>query len=60
MKLTFQVLCVMFFLSGLTFFLQGINILPGSYMVGDPQWVINGGVLMAITAGLFVWINRRK
>jgi hypothetical protein len=60
MKLALQVLCIMFFLAGLTFLLQGINVLPGSYMTGDPQWAINGGVMMAITAGLFVWINRRK
>jgi hypothetical protein len=60
MKLAIQALCVLFFLAGLIFFLQGINVLPGSYMTGDPQWAINGGVMMAITAALFVWINRRK
>ena len=60
MKLALQVLSGMFFLAGLTFFLQGVNVLPGSYMTGDPQWAINGGIMMAITAILFFLLNGRK
>ena len=60
MKLALQVFSGMFFLAGLTFFLQGINVLPGSYMTGDPQWAINGGIMMAITAILFFLFNGRK
>jgi hypothetical protein len=60
MKLALQVLIGMFFLAGLTFFLQGVNVLPGSYMSGDPQWAINGGMMMAITAILFFLLNSRK
>lgn len=60
MKFTIQAICVLFFLAGVVFFLQGINLIPGSYMTGDPQWAINGGVMMAIAAGLFFWSNRRK
>jgi hypothetical protein len=39
--------------------LQGLNILPGSYMSGNPQWVINGAITMVIGGGLF-WFARRK
>ena len=60
MKITAQVFIVLLFLTGLIFFLQGINILPGSYMTGDPQWVVNGGVIMFVAAGIFIWIFRRK
>jgi hypothetical protein len=60
MKITAQVFSVLLFLTGLVFFLQGINILPGSHMTGDPQWVINGGVIMLVAAGIFIWIFRRK
>lgn len=60
MKITFQIFGVLLFLAGLVFFLQGINVLPGSYMTGDPQWVINGGMIMAIGLGMFFWINRRR
>ena len=59
MKLVIKALCVMFFLAGLIFFLQGINVIPGSYMTGDPQWAINGGVMMAVTVIIFFWIKRR-
>ena len=50
----------MLFLTGLVFFLQGINILPGSYMTGDPQWVINGGIIMLVATGIFIWMVRRE
>lgn len=59
-KITVQLFSVLFFLTGLVFFLQGINILPGSVMTGDPQWVINGGVIMLLAVGLFIWMLRRK
>jgi hypothetical protein len=60
MKIASQVFCVLLFLTGLVFFLQGINILPGSSMTGDPQWAINGGVIMLATVGVFIWMLRRK
>jgi hypothetical protein len=59
-KITIQVFSILLFLAGFIFFLQGINVLPGSYMTGDPQWAINGVVAMAIGLSLFVWVNRRK
>jgi hypothetical protein len=48
------------FLPGLMFFLQGVNVLPGSYMTGDPQWAINGGIMMVIALGLVLFASRRK
>ena len=60
MKIASQVFSILLFLSGLVFFLQGINILPGSYMTGDPQWVINGGVIMFVALAVFIWMLRRK
>jgi hypothetical protein len=59
MKTAVRVISILLFLAGLVWFLQGINILPGSYMTGDPQWAINGAVMMAIGGGLF-WFARRK
>ena len=60
MKITIRVLSVFLFLTGLVWFLQGINVLPGSYMTGDPEWAINGGIAMAIGIGLFIWMVRHK
>jgi hypothetical protein len=55
-----KVLAVMLFLAGLVFFLQGINIIPGSWMTGDPQWAINGGIMMLLGVGLFQLSGWRK
>ena len=60
MKWVLSIVALLIFLPGLIFFLQGINILPGSYMTGDPQWAINGGVMIVAALGLLFWANRRK
>jgi hypothetical protein len=60
MKLLLNVLAVLLFLPGLVFFLQGINVLPGSFMTGDPQWAINGGIMVVLALGIFLYANRRK
>ena len=60
LKTSLNIIGIILILAGGTFFLQGINVLPGSYMTGDPQWAINGGVMIAIALGLLVWANRRK
>ena len=60
MKLILNIVGALIFLAGLVFFLQGINILPGSVMTGDPQWAVNGGIMMVLAAGLFFFANRRK
>lgn len=54
-----KVFAALIFLAGGVFFLQGINVIPGSYMTGDPQWAINGGIAMIVGAGLF-WFTKRK
>jgi hypothetical protein len=60
MKTFLNILAVLLMLAGGTFFLQGINILPGSFMTGDPQWAVNGGIMIVIGLGLLLWANRRK
>lgn len=59
MKITAKVIGVLVFLGGLVWFLQGINILPGSFMTGDPQWAINGAIAMVIGGGMFWFANRK-
>ena len=60
MKLLINIISILLILAGGTFFLQGINVLPGSYMTGDPQWAINGGFMIVIAIGLMLWANRGK
>ena len=60
MRTFLNIISVLLILAGGTFFLQGINILPGSFMTGDPQWAINGGIMIVIALGLLFWANRRR
>ena len=60
MKIVLNMIGILLILAGGTFLLQGLNILPGSYMTGDPQWAINGGVMIVAALGLLFWANRRK
>ena len=60
MRIILNVLGGLIFLAGLVWFLQGINILPGSFMTGDPQWAINGIIMMAAALVLFYFANRRR
>ncbi len=60
MKTFLTIIALLLILPGIVFFLQGINILPGSFMTGDPQWAINGGIMVIIGIGLILWANLRK
>jgi hypothetical protein len=60
MKSVLNIFSGMLILGGSVFFLQGINILPGSFMTGDPQWAVIGSILIVVGIGLFVWTNLRR
>ena len=50
-------LCV---LMGGVWFLQGINVLPGSFMTGQTKWAVYGGLLLAVGVGVLIAANRRR
>jgi hypothetical protein len=58
MKTVLRVIAVLLVLGGAVWFLQGINILPGSFMTGQIQWAINGAIAIAVGIGLFVVAGR--
>ena len=60
MKVSLNVFGVMLILAGGVFFLQGINVLPGTYMKGDPQWALNGGILVVVGISLILWAKRLR
>jgi hypothetical protein len=59
MKRLLYIIGIILILAGGIFFLQGVNVLPGSSMTGDPQWAINGGLIIVVAIGLMLWANRR-
>ena len=60
MKIFLNVIAGLGILTGAIWFLQGINLLPGSFMTGQIQWAIYGILAMLTGIGLLVWNNRRK
>lgn len=60
LKIALNVIGVLLILAGGVWFLQGINVLPGSFMTGQPQWVINGAVAVLAGIMLLVFANWRK
>jgi hypothetical protein len=60
MRVALNVLGALLVLMGGVWFLQGINVLPGSFMTGQIRWAVYGGI--AIVAGVVVLVaaNRRR
>ena len=44
---------------GAVWILQGINVLPGSFMTGQTRWAVYGGIAAAAGVGL-LWTAKRR
>lgn len=60
MKTGLYIIGALLILAGAVWVLQGVNILPGSFMTGDPQWAINGAITIVISIGLILFGRTRK
>ena len=60
MKVILTIVGVLLLLLGIVWFLQGINVLPGSFMSGQIQFAIAGIVAVIVGTGLIVYSRRRK
>lgn len=60
MRITLYVAGALCCLMGVIWFLQGINVLPGSFMTGQTKWAIYGGLLLLIGLGLLIAGKRRR
>ena len=54
MKSLLRVVGVLLILGGAVWFLQGINVLPGSFMTGQIRWAVYGS--LAMVAGIALWL----
>ena len=52
MKTIPRVVGALLVLVGIVWFLQGINVLPGSFMTGQVQWAIGGAIAACVGAAL--------
>jgi hypothetical protein len=59
MRITLNIVGALLVLSGSVWFLQGINVLPGSFMTGQIRWAVYGG--LAVVAGIvLLLLNWRR
>ena len=58
MKVLLRVVSVLLFVAGAVWFLQGINLLPGSFMTGQMEWAVYGIRAMAAGIGLVIIARR--
>jgi MYXO-CTERM domain-containing protein len=60
MRIALNVLGVLCLLAGCVWILQGINILPGSFMTGQTKWAIYGALMAVVGIALLVSGRRRR
>ena len=60
MRVAMIIAGVLSLLLGSVWILQGINVLPGSFMTGQTKWAIYGCLLVIIGIGLLISANRRR
>ena len=54
MKAFSPILGVVLIIIGVVWFLQGINVLPGSFMTGQTKWAIIGAISFVVGIALLV------
>lgn len=60
MKVGLNIFAIVSLVIGGMWVLQGINLLPGSFITGHMQWSYIGGILFLFGFILLVVTNRRK
>ena len=60
MRIVMNIVAVILVLFGSVWFLQGINVLPGSFMSGQSRWAVRGGILVFAGLAGLVWANRKR
>ncbi len=60
MRIALNVSGVLCLLVGCVWILQGVNILPGSFMTGQPFWAGAGAVAVIVGMGLVILAMKRK
>lgn len=59
MKIAKTLAGVFLILSGGVWFLQGINVIPGSFMTGQPMWAVYGAI-SAIFGAIVIYRTNRS
>jgi hypothetical protein len=60
MRIVLNIVASLMVLAGVIWFLQGINVLPGSFMAGQIRWAVYGGIAFAVGIALLLGNRLRK
>jgi hypothetical protein len=60
MRIIANILAVLVFAMGVIWILQGVNILPGSFMTGQMVWAWRGAAAAVFAILLLVLVNRKR
>jgi uncharacterized membrane protein HdeD (DUF308 family) len=60
MTIAARILAVLLMLVGIVWILQGINVLPGSFMTGQMQWAVYGAIAVVVGVALFIASGRMR
>ena len=60
MRIALNVAGVLLVVMGCVWILQGINVIPGSFMTGQTRWTVYGAVSLIAGTGLLIAANRRR
>jgi hypothetical protein len=59
MRIVLQIAGVVLVIFGCIWFLQGVNVLPGSFMTGQIQWAVYGGIAVVVGISLLFAAKKR-
>ncbi len=54
MRIAFNIAGALLLIVGCVWFLQGINVIPGSFMTGQTTWAVYGAVALIAGIGLLI------
>jgi hypothetical protein len=60
MRITLNIVASLLVLAGAIWFLQGVNVLPGSFMTGQTRWAVYGGIALVVGIALLLTANRPR
>ena len=60
MRTILTVVGALFLLMGMVWFLQGIGMLPGSFMTGQTRWAVYGAIAVGIGLALLAAARRQR
>ena len=58
MRILLNIAGVLLLICGGVWFLQGINVIPGSFMTGQTKWAVYGAI--ALVAGIVVLLTANR